>query len=114
MILDSLIVFLELNSNISIEIRSHTDQRGNDDYNLSLSERRAKSVVDYLVEYGIDKVRLISKGYGETKPAEVPNEVGDMVTLSQDFIDNLSTKKLKNEAYQRNRRTAFLVISQNE
>lgn len=112
LILDSLIVFLELNSNISIEIRSHTDQRGNDAYNLSLSERRAKSVVDYLVEHGIAEERLISKGYGETTPAEVPNEEGEMVTMTQEYIDNLPTKKLKVEAYQRNRRTAFKVMSQ--
>ena len=112
LILDSLIVFLELNSNISIEIRSHTDQRGNDDYNLSLSERRAKSVVDYLVEHGIAEERLVSKGYGETTPAEVPNKEGEMVTMTQEYIDSLPTKKLKTEAYQRNRRTAFKVMSQ--
>jgi len=112
-ILDSLIVFLELNSNISIEIRSHTDQRGNDDYNLNLSERRAKSVVDYVIDNGIDASRLKSKGYGETTPAEVPNENGEMVTMTQEYIDSLPTKALKKEAYQRNRRTAFKVVSQN-
>ena len=113
-ILDSLIIFLELNSNLSIEIRSHTDQRGNDDYNLSLSERRAQSVVDYLIAHGIDANRLKSKGYGETTPAEVPNENGEMVTMTQEYIDALPTKAAKNEAYQRNRRTAFKVISQDE
>ena len=110
-ILDSLIMFLELNDNISIEIRSHTDQRGSDSYNLSLSERRAQSVVDYLIAHGISKDRLIAKGYGETEPAEVPVN-GEMVKMTQEYIDSLPTKEQQEEAYQRNRRTAFKVISQ--
>ncbi|HIP35295.1 MAG TPA: tetratricopeptide repeat protein [Crocinitomix sp.] len=112
-ILDSLIMFLELNDNISIEIRSHTDQRGSDAYNLDLSHRRAQSVVNYLIANGISKDRLIAKGYGETEPAEVPVN-GELVKMTQEYIDSLPTKQAKNEAYQRNRRTAFKVISQNK
>ena len=110
-ILDSLIMFLELNDNISVEIRSHTDQRGSDSYNLDLSHRRAQSVVTYLIAHGIDKKRLIAKGYGETEPAEVPVN-GVMTKMTQEYIDSLPTKEQKSEAYQRNRRTAFKVISQ--
>lgn len=113
-ILDELYDFLTLNSNIKIEIRSHTDQRGNDDYNLRLSDARAKSVVDYLIEKGISKDRLISKGYGETEPAEVDfYENDEMVTLTEEFIKNLPTKEDKEKAHQRNRRTAFKVLDQN-
>ncbi|MBI3136858.1 MAG: OmpA family protein [Bacteroidetes bacterium] len=112
-ILDNLIEFLELNSNLTIEIRSHTDMRGNDEYNLKLSERRAQSVVDYLVDHGIPRERLIPKGYGETMPAEVPEEDGTMVTLTPAYIDALPGQDAKEVAHQRNRRTAFFVLEQN-
>lgn len=112
LILDNLIDFLELNHNISIEIRSHTDQRGNDEYNLKLSDRRAQSVVDYLIEHGIDEKRLIAKGYGETEPAEVPDSEGNLVSLTAEYIANLPDRDSKEEAHQRNRRTAFKVINQ--
>jgi OOP family OmpA-OmpF porin len=113
LILDKVIEFLELNDDISIEIRSHTDQRGSADYNLSLSERRAKSVYDYIiVNGGVGKDRLISKGYGETTPVEALNAEGEIVVYSMDYINSLKTKKAKDEAYQKNRRTAFKVINQ--
>ena len=65
--LDSLIDILRLNPDIAIELSSHTDCRGEDDYNLDLSQKRAESAVDYMVEAGIDIARLSPKGYGETK-----------------------------------------------
>ena len=65
--LDRLVAFLAENPSIRIELSSHTDARGNDRYNEKLSEKRAASAVAYLVEKGIVKNRLISKGYGETK-----------------------------------------------
>ncbi|MGH2576036.1 MAG: OmpA family protein [Ignavibacteria bacterium] len=66
--LNRLIKFLSDNSRIKIEIDAHTDNIGNDNYNLSLSEKRAGSVVNYLILKGIDKSRLFPKGYGETNP----------------------------------------------
>lgn len=112
-ILDNLIEFLELNSNLKIEIRSHTDERGNDAYNLDLSDRRAKSVVDYLVDHGIPRERLVPKGYGETKPAEIPDEEGTIVTLTPEYIYSIPGKPKQDELHQRNRRTAFFVLEQN-
>ncbi|MBD3637104.1 MAG: OmpA family protein [Crocinitomicaceae bacterium] len=112
-ILDNLIEFLELNSNLKIEIRSHTDERGNDAYNLDLSSRRAQSVVDYLVDHGIPRERLVPKGYGESLPAEVPNESGEMVKLTPEYIYSLQDKNKQEEYHQRNRRTAFFVLEQN-
>lgn len=112
-ILDNLIEFLELNSNLTIEIRSHTDMRGNDEYNLKLSERRAQSVVDYLVDHGIPRERLQPKGYGETMPAEVPDKNGQIVTLTPDYIMAESDETKQEEYHQRNRRTAFFVLEQN-
>jgi peptidoglycan-associated lipoprotein len=87
--LDTLVQTLVDNPNISIELRSHTDQRGKDAYNLKLSQRRAESAVAYLISKGIARTRLVAKGYGETVPI---------------------VKAPKNEAdYQRNRRTEFKI-----
>ncbi|MDA7803908.1 OmpA family protein [Crocinitomix sp.] len=113
LILDRLIEFLELNHNIKVEIRSHTDFRGNDDYNLWLSDRRAKSVVDYLIAHGIPMERLVPKGYGETTPAEITDSEGNTTVLTEKYINSLPTNLEKEEAHQRNRRTAFFVLEQN-
>ncbi|CAN5204291.1 hypothetical protein BH23BAC1_BH23BAC1_07820 [soil metagenome] len=66
--LDRLVKFLESSPNLSIEIRGHTDSKGSDDYNQKLSERRAKAVMDYLTQNGINAKRLASKGFGESVP----------------------------------------------
>jgi len=55
------------NPNVSIELSSHTDSRGSDEFNRSLSQRRADAVKSYLVSRGISSSRLVSKGYGETR-----------------------------------------------
>ncbi|MGI4864060.1 MAG: OmpA family protein [Janthinobacterium lividum] len=87
--LDTLVQTLQDNPKINIELSSHTDQRGKDAYNLTLSQRRAESAVAYIVSKGISKSRITAKGYGETRPI---------------------VKNPKNEAdYQRNRRTEFKV-----
>ncbi|MBI3136863.1 MAG: OmpA family protein [Bacteroidetes bacterium] len=112
-ILDKLIEFLELNHNLKVEIRSHTDERGNDKYNMSLSERRAQSVVDYLVAHGIPVEKLVAKGYGETMPAEIKDESGNVVTLTPQFIYSNPDKDKQEEYHQRNRRTAFFVLEEN-
>ncbi len=66
--LDKLAVFLKDNPGITIELGSHTDARGSDDYNLTLSDKRAKAAVDYLVtSQSIDFEKITSKGYGETQ-----------------------------------------------
>lgn len=67
--LKKLISFMEDNPNIKIEISGHTDNKGSDEYNKTLSEQRAKAVYDYLVNKGsISADRLVYKGYGETQP----------------------------------------------
>lgn len=112
LILNNLIEFLQLNDNLVIEIRSHTDQRGGDAYNLNLSERRAQSVVDYLIAHDIPMERLVPKGYGETMPAEVTDENGVVTALTIEHIASLKTKAEREIAHQRNRRTAFFVLEQ--
>lgn len=66
--LQKLITLLKETPNISIVINSHSDEQGSDKYNLDLSERRAKSVVNYLIDNGIEAHRLSSKGWGESNP----------------------------------------------
>ncbi|SDG39229.1 OmpA family protein [Psychroflexus sediminis] len=65
--LDKLIAILKENPEMNIKVISHTDERASEDYNLELSQRRAKNTVKYLVEHGIDASRLTSEGKGETE-----------------------------------------------
>jgi outer membrane protein OmpA-like peptidoglycan-associated protein len=74
--LDRLVSLLEGNQTIKVEISAHTDDVGNDDSNMKLSEKRAKTVVDYLVSKNIKADRMIAKGYGETQPL-VPNDTDE-------------------------------------
>nr|WP_321222350.1 OmpA family protein [uncultured Psychroserpens sp.] len=80
---------------VSIEIMAHTDARGNDDYNMSLSQQRANSVVNYLVSKGISRSRLSAKGYGETR---LKNRCANGVDCSDD-------------EHRTNRRTEFRVLN---
>ncbi|MEZ4936491.1 MAG: OmpA family protein [Crocinitomicaceae bacterium] len=104
--------WIEPNPSFTIEIRSHTDFRGSDTYNMTLSQARAQSVVDYLTEtYGVSKERLLAKGYGETEPTTVELPNGEQVVLTEEYIKTkLQTYNEREEAHQRNRRTAFKVI----
>jgi len=91
--LDKLVETLRENPTVRIELSSHTDCRGKDAYNLSLSEKRAKSAVDYIISKGIGKDRVVSKGYGEIKPSET-----------------CACTTCTEEQHQRNRRTEFKVL----
>lgn len=71
--LDRVAKMLEDNPKITVELSAHTDDTGNDDSNLKLSDKRAKSVMDYMISKGIKADRMTAKGYGETQPL-VPNE----------------------------------------
>jgi OmpA-OmpF porin, OOP family len=94
--LDSLVSLLNFYPKMIIEVSAHTDSKGADQYNMTLSEKRAKSVVDYLISKNIDAARLQSKGYGETQPV-APN-------TTPDGKDNP-------EGRAKNRRTEFKVLS---
>ena len=93
--LDELVNMLKDDPNMQIELSSHTDSKGTDEYNMKLSQRRAQSVVNYLVGKGIDKSRLKAQGYGESQPV-AENE-------NTDGTDNP-------EGRQQNRRTEFKVL----
>ena len=115
--LNELIAVLHDNPNVTIEMASHTDRWGSDAYNINLSERRAKSVVDYLVENGISRDRLQPHGYGKSRPKTVTKRIarlypqfkeGDILT--EEFIKTLSEEG-QQAADQINRRTEFSVLS---
>jgi outer membrane protein OmpA-like peptidoglycan-associated protein len=89
-ILDAVAATLQGNPSILlIEVQGHTDERGNDDYNLDLSDRRAKAVKDYLIDKGVEANRLESQGYGETQPL---------------------IREHNEKAWAKNRRVAFLIL----
>ncbi|MFC2176608.1 OmpA family protein, partial [Bacteroidota bacterium] len=111
--LDGLIETLNDNPTIVIELGSHTDTRASDSYNLNLSQKRAQSVVDYLIDNDIDQERLVAKGYGETTPKVLDAAVGEFKVnsvINDSFINRLATDELKEEAHQLNRRTEFKVL----
>jgi len=108
--LDKLVEFLNLNSGLKIEIRSHTDERGAAEYNMKLSQRRAQSVVDYLNDKGIALERLMAQGKGETEPAVIVIDNKE-VELTPAYINGLSDEDLQEQYHQTNRRTAFKVLA---
>jgi len=68
--LDKVVGFLKQNSSVEIEISGHTDNKGSDDYNQTLSQGRSEAVVNYIISQGIDSFRLTAHGYGESKPID--------------------------------------------
>lgn len=115
--LDELIDLLKINPNVTIELSAHTDRKGTDEYNNNLSQKRAESVVNYLIGKGIEAERLTAKGYGKTKPKTATKSIvkkyyflkeGD--TLTPQFIEML-TPEQQEIADQINRRTEFKVLS---
>lgn len=105
-VLEKLVGFLQVNDTLIIEISNHSDCRGNDHYGTNLTERRARVVVDYLVQQGISEKRLVYKGYGETQPAIFEGKV-----LSCDYIFSIEDLKERELYHQANRRTEFRIIS---
>ena len=114
--LDKLTELLNENPNITIELSAHTDYKGSDEYNERLSQRRAESVVNYLIDHGIASDRLTPKGYGEGKPKTIKRRVaerhdflkeGDVLT--EDFISKLPEEQ-QEVCNQLNRRTEFIVL----
>ncbi len=116
--LQGLIKTLLDNETIVIELASHTDARDTEERNDILSQRRAESVVNYLIERGIDPARLVAKGYGERVPRTMARDARkdgflfkEGTTLTEAFIDALPTVPEKEAAHALNRRTEFRVLS---
>jgi len=115
--LDKLVETLNDNLNVTIELMSHTDSRDTEEYNYDLSQKRAQSVVQYLIDKGIEPERLSAKGYGESNPkvvdASVVNQASFLkigITLSEQYINSLASEEQKEIAHQINRRTEFRVL----
>lgn len=117
--LDEMIKMLNDNPNVTIELGAHTDRKGTDQYNERLAQRRAQSVVDYLIAGGIEAARLEAKGYGESVPKMINKKMakqfdflkeGDVLT--EEFILALPPEQ-QEIADQINRRTEFKVLRTN-
>jgi peptidoglycan-associated lipoprotein len=116
--LRGLVVLLNENPSLVIELRSHTDSRASNEYNDVLSQKRAQSVVDFLVTEGIDPGRMVAKGYGERVFRILDKDVkreGYLfkkgTELNDQFIYSLPAKEIQEAAFQLNRRTEFAVIA---
>ena len=114
--LDELVRLLNENPNVTIELSAHTDCRGSDQYNEALSQRRAESVVNYLIQHGIASDRLTPKGYGEGKPKRIKRKVAEKYPflkegdiLTEEFIATLPEEQ-QEQCHQLNRRTEFIVL----
>ncbi len=115
--LDKLVETLIDNSNITIEIMSHTDTRNTEEYNMILSQKRAQSVVDYLVSKGIEIERLTAKGYGKSSTKVVDATIAAQypflkagTQLTEQFVNSLPNDEEREIAHQINRRTEFKVL----
>ena len=114
--LDELVRLLNENPNVTIELSAHTDCRGSDEYNERLSQRRAESVVNYLIQHGIAADRLTPKGYGEGRPKHIKRKVAEKYlflkegdVLTEEFIATLPEEQ-QEQCHQLNRRTEFIVL----
>ncbi len=114
--LDELVVLLNENPNVTIELSAHCDYKGSAAYNKGLAQRRAESVVNYLIEHGIAQDRLSPVGYGKEKPKIIRKKnvakypwlkEGDV--LSEEYIKKLDEEK-QEICNQLNRRTEFIVL----
>lgn len=114
--LDKLVALLKENSHVTIELSAHCDYKGNSEYNKRLSQRRAQTVVDYLIAHGIEKERLTPVGYGKERPKAIRRKLTEKYpwlkeddVLTQDFILK-QTRERQEICNQLNRRTEFKVL----
>lgn len=114
--LDKLVALLKENSHVTIELSAHCDYKGNSEYNKRLSQRRAQTVVDYLIAHGIEKDRLTPVGYGKERPKTIRRKLTEKYpwlkeddVLTQDFILK-QTREHQEICNQLNRRTEFKVL----
>ena len=121
--LDKLVEMMNENPNITIELSAHCDYRGNDDYNQRLSQRRAESVVRYLIQHGVARDRLTAVGYGESRPKIITKKLAESLlagdpkvkvhetdTLTETYILAFKDKDAQEVLNALNRRTEFRVL----
>jgi len=120
---DSLMVLVDIlkdNPKLVIELSSHTDSRASDEYNDNLSQKRAETVVNFITEEGIQRERLVPKGYGKRKPRKLSTAITKDgytfpagIVLTEEYILSIKDLKKREAAYLLNRRTEFSVINKN-
>ena len=115
--LDKLVALLNENPHVTIELSSHCDYKGSAEYNKRLSQRRAESVVNYLIAHDIAADRLTPMGYGKERPKKIKKKVAEKYpwlkaddVLSEEFIKNLKDKEKEEICNSLNRRTEFTVL----
>lgn len=121
--LDKLVVMMNENPNITIELSAHCDYRGNDAYNMRLSQRRAESVVKYLIAHGVAADRLTAMGYGESRPKVITKKLAETLaagepklevqendTLTEQYIMAVKDADKQEALNALNRRTEFKVL----
>lgn len=121
--LDKLVEMMNENPNITIELSAHCDYRGNDDYNQRLSQRRAESVVRYLIQHGVARNRLTAVGYGESRPKIITKKLAETLlagdpkvkvhetdTLTETYILAFKDEDAQEVLNALNRRTEFRVL----
>ncbi len=115
--LEGLTNLLKQNPSIAIELSSHCDYRGSDEYNVRLSQARAEAVVDYLIKHGIEKGRVVAKGYGKSRPKVITKKFAELYkflqpndTLTEAFIQKLTPAE-QDTCNALNRRTEFSVLN---
>lgn len=114
--LDQLVKLLEENPNVTIELSAHTDYRGSAEYNKRLSQRRAESVIRYLIEHGIAADRLTPVGYGKETPKIIRRKLTEKYpflkendVLTEEYIKTMGEEE-QELCNQLNRRTEFRVL----
>ena len=115
--LDELVTLLNQNPHVTIELSAHCDYKGSAEYNKRLSQRRAESVVNYLVEHGIEAERLTPVGYGKDRPKKVRAKLARKYSwlkegdeLTEDFIKAIDNEERQEICNSINRRTEFTVL----
>ncbi len=110
--LDKIVKVMNENPEMEIELGSHTDSRGSDKSNESLSDRRAKASAAYIKERISNPDRINGKGYGEYKPNKLILDDGSEIELKEDYINSFksSDRKRYDELHQMNRRTEFIIL----
>ena len=111
--LDTLVLFLNRNEKLQIEISNHFPPEPKYEYSLTLCYKRAQSVVDYLIENGIDADRLVPRGYGKTTPYVVPQKTKYFkkgTVLTEEFIASLRDESVRAEANRLNTRTQIKIL----
>ena len=115
-----LVDILKNNPKLVIELSSHTDSRASDVYNDDLSQKRAETVVNFITEEGIQRERLVPKGYGKRIPRTLTTSLtkdgytfSGGTILTEEYILSIKDLKKREAAYLLNRRTEFSVLSKN-